>query len=382
MRKPITTLLALVLVFAPLVSICLNPADVEAKSTQKPCADGYFRSPLTNRCKKLVTVSESSSTITTTVYDPVTGLPTVTKACKSGYWWNASTGRCNKKKTCKIGYRYLSWNNTCEKIVCSFGFKVQDASNICKRIVCEKGHIINQKTGNCVKNTHGKYKTCKAGWTLDLRTLQCAKIGTKGSDDPASKKSQNLVVKYETKSTITLGSIVKLDDDSTSNSEEKVVIEKTCPEGKFLNPKTNRCKNLQEITENSTGKTITTYDPETGEGTTVKICNDGYFLNTETNRCNKVKEDSGTATSSIMKNAEKTCPEGKELNPETNRCRNIKKNDGAEYEIMVPELGDAKKFVAMGSVIAVILVGVVFIVFQFRKEILKFLKRLTPRKKP
>lgn len=180
----------------------------------------------------------------------------------------------------------------------------------------------------------------------------------------------------EAKTAVTLGSIVKLDDDSTDSSED----EKVCPEGKFLNPKTNRCKNLQEIDETSTGKTITTYDPETGEGTTVKICNDGYYLNTETNRCNKTK-DSETSTSSIMK-TEKTCPEGKELNPETNRCRSVKKNDGADYEITVPELGNTKNFIAMGSIIAVVLIGIAFIVFQFRKEILKFLKRLAPHKKP
>ena len=86
--------------------------------------------------------------------------------------------------------------------------------------------------------------------------------------------------------------------------------EPVCPEGKFLNP-----------SETSTGKTITTYDPETGEGTTVKICNEGYTLNVETNRCNKNKENSDsspTVTSTV-----KTCPEGKFLNPKTNRCKNL-----------------------------------------------------------
>lgn len=170
-----------------------------------------------------------------------------------------------------------------------------------------------------------------------------------------------------------IASIVKLNDDEPEETEPK----KECPEGKFLNPKTNRCKNLREISETSTGKTITTYDPETGEGTTVKICNEGYVLNPETNRCNKAKDS--TSTSSI----EKTCPEGKELNPETNRCRNIKKNDGATYELDVPELGSEGKpnFIAIGSVLAIIMIGIVFVVFQFRKEILKFLKKLIPRKK-
>ena len=198
---------------------------------------------------------------------------------------------------------------------------------------------------------------------------------------------------------------------------------KTCPEGKFLNPKTNRCKNLQEISESSTGKTITTYNPETGEATTVKICNDGYFLNTETNRCNKQKTESSTVSESSIK----TCPEGKFLNPKTNRCKNlqeidesttgktittynpktgeatiekicndgyeldedsnrckkIKKNDGEKYNIEVPNLGEDSKndFMAIGSIILILSLGLVFVIFQYRHEIMKFIKSLFPNKK-
>ena len=201
--------------------------------------------------------------------------------------------------------------------------------------------------------------------------------------------------------------------------------EPVCPEGKFLNPKTNRCKNLQEISETSTGKTITTYDPETGEGTTVKICNEGYTLNVETNRCNKNKENSDsspTVTSTV-----KTCPEGKFLNPKTNRCKNLetvtesstgktittydpntgeattvkvcndgydldietnrckkhKENKGEDYELEVPELGSKTKnsFVAVGSIIGIVAIGAAFIIFQFRHEIKKFFKRIVRGKK-
>ena len=417
MRRLMTILIAIVLAFTPTLTVALTPVDVEAKSAPKPCQDGYFRSSLTNRCKKMVTVSETASTITTTVYNPQTGIPSVTKVCKAGYWWNAKTSRCNKKKVCKIGYRWLSWNNTCEKIICEIGFKVQDASNICKRLVCERGHIINQKTGNCVKNTHGKYKTCEDGWTLDLRTLKCAKVGTKGSDDPRSKKSQNVAKQYQLK---TFASIVKTDSET-----------KDCGEGKFLNPKTNRCKNLQEIKETSTGKTITTYDPETGEATTEKICNEGYVLNAETNRCNKVKKEtsSSSSTSSIVKeNETKTCPEGKVLNPktnrcktavtiketttgktvttfdpetgeetiekicndgyvldsETNRCKKVKINEGEDYELDVPELGGEAKadFIATMSVILIASVGILIVTFQYRKELFNLIKRIIPHKKP
>ena len=386
MKKIIQILLTLTVVLSPPLSTFISPNTVMAAKKVSPCKDGYFRSPLTNRCKKLVTVSETSSTITTTTYNPNTGKATVTKTCKSGYWWNKKTNRCNKKKVCSIGYKYQSSDNTCKKITCPIGYKVQDSSNTCKRIVCEKGHIINQKTGNCVKNNNGKYKTCDAGWTLDLRTLKCALVGTTGSNDPrskaAAKKSQSVAKYKELKSEIILGSIVKLDETDTSEKTGSESVEtnpsadtKTCPEGKFLNPKTNRCKNIQEVSETSTGKTITTYDPKTGEATTTKVCNEGYYLNTETNRCNKVKESA--KTSSI-----KTCPEGQALNPETNRCKKIKENNGAEHEIEVPNLGSGENtFVAVGSIIAILAIGVGFVAFQFRHEITKFFKSLFPGKK-
>ena len=172
--------------------------------------------------------------------------------------------------------------------------------------------------------------------------------------------------------TITTG-----ETETVIEADTEDVTEKTCPEGKFLNPKTNRCKNLQDISETSTGKTITTYDPETGEGTTVKICNEGYYLNAETNRCNKAKDEN--STSSVIK----TCPEGKVLNPETNRCKKAKENDGEDYKLDVPELGAEtnNKFAAISSIVIVVSIGLGFIAFQFRHEIVKLLRRLKSRLK-
>ncbi|MBP5674921.1 hypothetical protein J6W91_01160 [Candidatus Saccharibacteria bacterium] len=228
------------------------------------------------------------------------------------------------------------------------------------------------------------------------------------------------------------------DEDLTPTTEEPSDTEpsgKDCGEGKFLNPKTNRCKNLQTISETSTGKTITTYNPETGEGTTIKICNEGYELNEETNRCNKIKEetpasDASGATSSSKSDTSsstKTCPEGKFLNPETNRCKNLqtvsesttgktvttydpetgesktekicnegyeldadsnrckkkKENKGEDYALDVPKLGEegTTNFVAIGSIIAIAVIGIGFVCFQFRKEIFKFIRKILPGRK-
>lgn len=241
----------------------------------------------------------------------------------------------------------------------------------------------------------------------------------------------------ETRSLKVLSNI-QTNSETNEETESTETPKKDCGEGKFLNPKTNRCKNLQEVKETSTGKTVTTYDPETGEGTTVKICNEGYELNESTNRCSKIKtettttdsgstaKDSSSSNSSKSSTETKTCPEGKFLNPKTNRCKNlqtisesttgktittydpktgeaatekicnegyeldadsnrckkVKKNNGEDYALSVPELGGEPNFVAIGSVIAIATIGIGFVIFEFRHEIAKFLKRLKLRRKP
>ena len=158
------------------------------------------------------------------------------------------------------------------------------------------------------------------------------------------RKNKNIMKKSKDKDRQNKGKNNSENGENGTSGE----VTKTCPEGKFLNPKTNRCKNLQEINETSTGKTVTTYNPETGEATTVKYCNVGYYLNEETNRCKKKKE-----------------------------------NKGEDYKLDVPKLGseEKKEFVGLGSIIAVLVVGTGLVVFQFRKEIMKFLRGLNFRKK-
>lgn len=97
---------------------------------------------------------------------------------------------------------------------------------------------------------------------------------------------------------------------------------KECPEGKYLNVDTNRCRKLLKIKECSTGKTR---NPITGRCITNKInktkknitsnhpkqCVDGKEINPLTGRCIKIKK--------------KVCKNGKEISPITGRCKTIKK---------------------------------------------------------
>jgi hypothetical protein len=69
-----------------------------------------------------------------------------------------------------------------------------------------------------------------------------------------------------------------------------------CPEGKYRNPATGRCKNIE------------TASAELAD------CDPGEYRSTETNRCRKVS----LATASLV-----ACDVGQERNPTTNRCRKI-----------------------------------------------------------
>ena len=85
---------------------------------------------------------------------------------------------------------------------------------------------------------------------------------------------------------------------------------KVCPEGKVLNPRTNRCILLKNVNK--------PYKPPKSPKQP-KVCPEGKVLNPRTNRCIMIKHP---------KPAIKVCPEGKILNPKTGRCiltKNIKK---------------------------------------------------------
>jgi hypothetical protein len=58
-----------------------------------------------------------------------------------------------------------------------------------------------------------------------------------------------------------------------------------------------------------------------------KVCPDGKVLNPKTNRCIKIKAVAAivaVAAKAVLQKQEKVCPDGKVLNPKTNRCIKIK----------------------------------------------------------
>lgn len=124
---------------------------------------------------------------------------------------------------------------------------------------------------------------------------------------------------------------------------------KSCESGKVINEVTGNCVKVTSLVE--------------------KICPEGQYLNILTGRCRKYAEAA----------ALKECKEGYELNPETNRCRKIKVNTGANYSLEPEKYEEKSSFIALYAVVGVIGLGLVYLVFEFRTEILKLFRKVFRR---
>lgn len=120
---------------------------------------------------------------------------------------------------------------------------------------------------------------------------------------------------------------------------------RTCEEGKVINETTGNCVKVTSVSE--------------------KICGEGQYLNILTGRCKKIPENSTTV-----------CKEGYYLNPDTGRCRKITENTGADYTLVPETYEEETSFVALYLVLGVVGVGLVYIVYEFRHDILKVMRRV------
>lgn len=222
---------------------------------------------------------------------------------------------------------------TAEK-VCEEGKYLNPLTGRCKKIeaetvkTCEEGYYLNEETGRCRKIVVEEEKVCAEGYYLYEPTGRCRKIVVE-----EVKVCQEGYYLYE-----------------PTGRCRKIVVEeeKTCAEGQYLNPLTGRCRKI--------------------EVETVKVCQDGYYLYEPTGRCRK-----------IVVEEEKTCDEGYYLNEETGRCRKIVENNGAEYELTAETYEEKSSFAALYAIVGVVGVGMLYVIWEFRKEIGRFFKRLFRR---
>ena len=120
---------------------------------------------------------------------------------------------------------------------------------------------------------------------------------------------------------------------------------RTCEEGKVINEVTGNCVKVTAVA--------------------AKICPEGQYLNVLTGRCKQYTTET-----------EKTCKEGYYLNPETGRCRKIVENNGADYSVEPEKYEEQSSFVALYAVLGVVGVGLVYLVYEFRREIAKLWRRV------
>lgn len=140
----------------------------------------------------------------------------------------------------------------------------------------------------------------------------------------------------------------------TPGAANLLLAEPPCPSPKIKNPKTGRCVLLPKSKTKLRVKTRNT-------------CPNNKVLNPKTGRCVLMSK----------KSKQKTCPDGYALNPLTNRCRKQQKqNSGAEHPV-VPVTGSYQtNFLAIFAVFALLALGLFYLIFQFRLEILSFFRRL------
>lgn len=266
---------------------------------------------------------------------------------------------------------------------------------------CKDGYEYVETVGKC-------YKKCQDGWERNPETNRCRKIRAEKTSEetvekipeetvaPAgnAKEKQNEVPS----SNSTGGTSSSVSNSSSSKGETSTAPEETpsckdgyeyvasagkcykaCAEGQVRNPETNRCKKAATKSDSEAGssggdsKTSNASNNESSSSN--KTCKEGYEYVASAGKCYKA------------------CEDGQVRNPETNRCKkdtasskkgstsssskssSKKTNDGADYAVDVPNTGSTTSFVAIGSVIALVVAGLVFIIFQYRVEIQQFTKK-------
>ena len=118
---------------------------------------------------------------------------------------------------------------------------------------------------------------------------------------------------------------------------------KTCPIGKAINLETGNCVN------------------ETPAVSELVACPEGKYRNPLTGRC---KSYATTASTEL-----KPCAEGYERNPETNRCRKVVANTGADYPVATGSVEEKKELVSVWTIATVVVAGLGYIIFQYKAEI-------------
>lgn len=154
-------------------------------------------------------------------------------------------------------------------------------------------------------------------------------------------------------------------------NEDKQVA--ACPAGKYRNPLTNRCRNIEEDVSVLGSCDADEYrNPETNRCRKIATvinsltpCEIGYERNEETNRCRKITQESSLGP----------CAEGYERNPETNRCRKLLSDE--VLASAVEEVADSQQNMSVYPLIATATAGgIAFGLYEWRVEARSIIRRV------
>ena len=200
---------------------------------------------------------------------------------------------------------------------------------------CETGYVRNSETGRCNKVTEVLGATdCAEGYYRNPETNRCRK------NEVASVLTPCKAGQYRSPETNRCRNI----DSSTSALAP-------CKPGQERNPDTNRCRSI------------------VGSNSSLVPCKEGQERNPETNRCRSIASQAS---------ALKPCQEGWERNPDTNRCRKVL---GAAAEAALPfpveSVADTgRAFAAWWALGGIVMLGLVYGVWEWRYEIRRGLQRV------
>ena len=146
-----------------------------------------------------------------------------------------------------------------------------------------------------------------------------------------------------------------------------------CPEGKYRNPETNRCKTIETEDGLKPCEAGQIRNPETNrckkaddEAASLKPCETGQERNPETNRCRKIAAEAILAA----------CKEGQERNPETNRCRKVAAAVTSSPSSQLEQEVKNKQNISYGIFAAMAVLVLGYGIYEYRSNIANFFARL------
>jgi hypothetical protein len=159
---------------------------------------------------------------------------------------------------------------------------------------------------------------------------------------------------------------------ATSGAETDLA---SCPAGKYRNPLTNRCRNIESDASVLASCESDQYrSPDTGRcrkivtATATQPCKDGQYRSEETNRCRNI----------VAATAPAPCKEGQERNPDTNRCRNAPATSVPDAAFAVQPVKDGiKTFVGWWALGGIGAVAFAYAGWEWRREIGGLIRKIS-----